>query len=72
MPTPVRNPIRTLRERKSAMKPSLTNRARIRIPPVMIASIPASWTYSGEAIGAMPASPAAMIAAVAESAPTTR
>ena len=42
------------------------------MPPVMIASIPASWTYCGDAIGAMPASPAAMIAAVAESAPTTR
>lgn len=38
----------------------------------MIASIPASCTYSGEATGAIPASPAAMIAAVAESAPTTR
>ena len=36
------------------------------------ASIPASETYSGVATAAMPASPAAMIAAVAESAPTTR
>ena len=38
----------------------------------MIASIPARATYCGDAIGAIPASPAAMIAAVAESAPTTR
>ena len=36
------------------------------------ASIPASATYCGEAAAAMPARPAAMIAAVAESAPTTR
>ncbi len=38
----------------------------------MRASIPARVTYCGEAIVAMPASPAAMMAAVAESAPTTR
>ncbi len=38
----------------------------------MIASIPARVTYCGEAIAAIPASPAAMMAAVAESAPTTR
>ena len=36
------------------------------------ASIPARVTYSGEAVAAIPASPEAMIAAVAESAPTTR
>ena len=40
--------------------------------PVTIASAPASATYCGDAIGAMPARPAARIAAVAESAPTTR
>ncbi len=40
MPTPVRNPISTLRERKSAMKPSFTIRATIRMTPVMIASHP--------------------------------
>ena len=34
--------------------------------------MPASVTYCGDAMAAMPASPAAMIAAVAESAPTTR
>ena len=62
----------TLRDRKFAMKPSLSSRARMRKPPVIRASIPASETYSGDAIAAMPASPAAMMAAVAESAPTTR
>ena len=40
--------------------------------PVMIASHPASATYCGLATGARPASPAARIAALAESAPTTR
>ncbi len=72
MPTPVRNPTSTLRERKSAMKPSLSRRASTRYPPVIRASTPASETYSGEAVAAIPANPAAMIAAVAESAPTTR
>ena len=72
MPTPVRNPIRTLRERKSAMKPNFTIRAMIKMTPVMMAVHPASATYCGDAIGARPASPAAMIAALAESAPTTR
>ena len=38
----------------------------------MIASAPARATYCGDAIGARAASPAARIAAVAESAPTTR
>ncbi len=34
--------------------------------------MPASATYCGDAIAASPVRPAAMIAAVAESAPTTR
>ena len=72
MPTPVRKPISTERERKSATNPSRSSRARSRIPAVISASIPASATYCGEATAAMPARPAAMIAAVAESAPTTR
>ena len=72
MPTPVRKPTSTLRDRKLAMKPSFSSRARMRKPPVISASIPASETYSGEAVAAIPARPAAMIAAVAESAPTTR
>ena len=44
----------------------------ISIAPVKIASAPAYATYCGDAIGAIPARPAARIAAVAESAPTTR
>ena len=72
MPTPVRKPISTLRERKSARNPSRISRATISSTPVKIASAPAYATYCGDAIGAMPASPAARIAAVAESAPTTR
>ncbi len=62
----------TVRERKSARKPSLSTRASSRYTPVMIASMPARATYSAEPAAARPASPAAMIAAVAESAPTTR
>jgi hypothetical protein len=72
MPTPVRNPISTVRERKSARNPSPMKRAMSRIAAVMSASSPASATYCGEALAASPANPAAMIAAVAESAPTTR
>ena len=72
MPTPVRNPINTLRERKSAMNPSRRSRARMSTAPVTMASAPASATYCGDAIGAAPARPAARMAAVAESAPTTR
>ena len=72
MPTPVRKPTSTLRERKFAMKPSLSSRASTRKPPVMMATMPARLTYSGEAVAAIPARPAAMMAAVAESAPTTR
>ena len=47
-------------------------RAINTIKPVMIASNPASATYCGEPAAARPTSPAAMMAAVAESAPTTR
>ena len=54
------------------MKPSLISRARISSAPAMIASIPARATYSDEPVAAIPASAAAMTAAVAESAPTTR
>ena len=38
----------------------------------MMAVIPARVTYCGEATAAIPVRPAAMMAAVAESAPTTR
>jgi hypothetical protein len=71
-PTPVRKPMSTLRDRKSARKPSRRRQARTRRTPVMMARAPASATYCGEATGASAASPAAMMAAVAESAPTTR
>jgi len=71
-PTPVRNPMSTLRERKSARNPSRRRRPSTRKMPVMIASTPASPTYSGDAEGASGRRAAAMITAVAESAPTTR
>ena len=54
IPTPVRKPTRTERERKSATNPSRSRRARSRIPAVISASIPASAMYSGEPIAAMP------------------
>ncbi len=72
MPTPVRNPISTVRERKSARKPRRASRASSSIAAATIASIPASAVYSDDPDTARPVSPAAMIAAVAESAPTTR
>ncbi len=72
MPTPVRNPISTLRDRKSARKPSRMTRATTSTTPVMIATPDASATYSLEPAAARGARPAARIAAVAESAPTTR
>ena len=72
MPTPVRKPIRTDLERKSARNPSLSTRARIRKPAARIAVQLASWTHSDVFGVASPVRPANMIAAVAESAPTTR
>src|SRR5271165_2695938 len=62
----------TVWERKSARKPSLSSRARSRNPAVSSATIPASATYLALASGAMPESPPARMAAVAESAETTR
>ncbi len=72
MPTPVRKPMSTVRERKSARNPSPMRRAMSRIAAVIRARSPAKATYCGEPVAANPARPAAMIAAVAESAPTTR
>ena len=72
IPTPVRNPIKTLEDRKSARNPRRTSLARKRIAAVSIATIPASETQSAEAGAARPVRPAARIAAVAESAPTTK
>ena len=72
IPTPVRKPISTVRERKSAMNPRPISLAKMRKPAAMKASTAASATYSSEPVAASPNSPAARIAAVAESAPTTR
>ena len=72
IPTPVRNPIRTARERKSAIKPSFKIRERIKNPAARSATIPASAIYWGESGTAMVTRVVARIAAVAESAPTTR
>ena len=72
MPTPVRKPTRTVLERKSARKPRRTRRATIRMAPVIRASTPAYAMYSDEPTATIPTRPAAMMAAVAESAPTTK
>jgi hypothetical protein len=75
-PTPVRKPTSTVRDRKSARKPRRATRASHSSPPVTSALSPASATHCGVA-GCSPAiprlvMPANMIAALAESAPTTR
>jgi hypothetical protein len=72
----VRKPIRTVRDRKFDRKPRRATRARRSKPPARSAERPASATHCGES-GSRPempsaAMPAYMIAAVAESAPTTR
>ncbi len=72
IPTPVRNPMMTARERKSETNPSFSSPARRRNTAARMAIIPAYATYCGERGTAITASPLAMIAAVAESAPTTR
>jgi hypothetical protein len=73
MPTPVRKPMRTLRDRKLAMNPSLSSRAAMSATPHISAASEASSTYCGDPAAAPVASrPVARIAAVAESAPTTR
>ena len=72
MPTPVRKPTSTERERKFARNPSRAARASSSIAPASSAASPASRTYCGDPATASPASAAARIAAVAESAATTR
>ena len=72
MPTPARNPTRTVRERKLARKLSRATRAASSIPPVIRAASPASLTYRSDSAAARPVSAAARMAAVAESAATTR
>ena len=54
------------------MNPSRTRRARSRNPAAIRASTAARATYWSEPTDARPTRPAARIAAVAESAPTTR
>ncbi len=71
-PTPVRNPTSTVRERKSARKPSLKSRASNRKAAVSRATIPTSAMYFSLARGARSDRPLAKMAAVAESAATTR
>ena len=75
IPTPVRNPISTDADRKSPRNPSRSSRASTSMPPQTSAVRLQNATHSGES-GVSPeidrlASPADMIAAVAESAPTT-
>ena len=72
MPTPVRNPTSTVRDRKLARKLSRASRATSSIPAVSRAASPASRTYRSEPTAARPVSAAASMAAVAESAATTR
>src|SRR5215471_8827607 len=72
MPTPVRNPTSTDRDRKSARKARPLARARMSQPAVINAARAASDTYVGDSGAARPTRPAARIAAVAESPPTTR
>ncbi len=72
MPTPARNPTRTVRERKLARKLSRATRAASSIPPAIRAASPASLTYRSDSAAARPVSAAARMAAVAESAATTR
>ena len=72
MPTPVRKPTSTVRDRKLARKASRASLAASSIPAVSSAASPASLTYAAEPATAIPVSPAARMAAVAESAATTR
>ena len=54
------------------MKPSLSSRASSKNPAVSNATAPARATYRGLAAGAIEDAPLAKMAAVAESAETTR
>ena len=72
MPTPDRNPTSTVRDRKSAKNPSRASRARTRKPAAMSASMPDRASLSAERGAARVATQEARMAAVAESAPTTR
>ena len=61
-----------MRERKSARNPRRMRRARIRKLAAINASTPANARYCSEPVAAIPTRALARIAAVAESAPTTR
>ncbi len=61
-----------MRERKSARKPSRSSRASSRNPAASSATIEASAKYFGLPAAANGETPTARIAAVAESAATTR
>ena len=61
-----------MRERKSARNPRRMRRARIKKPAAINASTPANAMYCSEPMAAIPTMALARIAAVAESAPTTR
>ena len=54
IPTPVRNPIRTVRDRKFARNPSRASRASSSSPPASRAASPASRTYCGDPSGREP------------------
>lgn len=64
--------MRTDLDKKLARKPNLINRATTSMTAVIIANAPARATYCDDSGVARPTRPAARIAAVAESAPTTR
>jgi hypothetical protein len=72
IPTSARNPSRMVRDRKLVRNPSLAIRASSSRTPVSSAARPARCTYLADAGAAMPARAAASMAAVAESAATTR
>ncbi|SBT09266.1 hypothetical protein ACCAA_680003 [Candidatus Accumulibacter aalborgensis] len=71
-PTPERKPVSTVRERKSARKPSPSTRPANISAAAIKASKLHRASHSFEPRTAMPARPAATTAAVAESAPTAR
>ena len=72
IPTPARKPSRTVRDRKLARKPSRASRAASSRTPVIRAASPASRMYCADPGTAIRISAAARMAAVAESAATTR
>src|SRR5215469_16490195 len=71
-PTPDRKPTRTVRERKSARKPNRSTRASSTMPPESKAIRLVRATYLGLDGAAREMRAAATIAAVAESALTTK